>query len=497
MKPIRLLIIAAVAGFLSLSALAETPHDGYIIRFKDAASAASAGKLVAALPTLYGTEEPSLDALYEPEVLYKTDDERLVSLFEQAGLVEYSEPDYYVRLYGYDYNADAGFAGQWAHTATHMTDAWQYGVYGNEVTVAVIDSGVDPSHPDLAENLLPGYNYLLNSANPADMSDTVGHGTGVAGIICAAANGTGAVGAAHRAKVVPLKVADSTTFLSSDLARAVFDAIYTYGADVINMSFGYTNTSSVESTTIRGALEDAMSYGIIVVAAAGNIDKDLPAGAYSYPASYDGVISVASLAKLSTGDYAPASTSQHNDRVTVIAPGSRVYTTHPGGSYLNREGTSFSSPYVAAVAALAKSVDPDITPEHFTELLIRTADKTPLAGAERNDSYGYGIVNAGALIRALAAENSRGGFLSPIDRRTDGSITVRFCNLSDSTAEFSFFARSGMSTTRPASIRTVFRTLAAGEIAEADITSLNAGGTISCYLLDRFSFRPMTEKRVG
>lgn len=514
MKRTRLLIFfAAVLGLLfSVSAFAEAAYDGYIVRFKNVQNAAYAQEMLDSA-VLFSEDGESVSAELEPMAgdgtLFTVESAALVDMLEQAGLIEYSEPDYYLELYSYDYDADPQFSNQWAHTATKIAEAWSLGIYGNDATVAVLDSGIY-EHTDLAENLLPGVNFvppLDADGNPTgepldktDMTDTVGHGTSVAGIICAAANGKGVVGAAHRAKVLPLKVAATSTFKASYVANAIMTAI-SRGVDVISMSFGFYSDGDALSTTLYDAVELALDFNIIVVAAAGNDGQNSKGSKYSYPASYDGVISVANLMR-SGGGYTCSPSSQHNDKVTIIAPGTSVYSTRTNGSYSAVSGTSFSAPYIAAVAALAKSVDKNITPAHFRELLIATADKSLLNGAERSDYYGYGLVNAGALLRALAKEqsfevNGTIGFISPVDLRTDGGATVTFSNLSEASGKESGFSLiAGLfSGKRPLSFRVLAGALTSGGSEELDLTGMTEGsGVLRCYLLDSAG-RPVSKVR--
>lgn len=470
--------ILAASALLALCAAAEADYDGYIVRFKDEESARYALSLLAESPMLYSEDEEPSDCtpVYEPYAMYKTDSAAWIEVFEELGLVAYSEPDYYAELYNYDYDAEPRFADQWAHVATNIRAVWDLGLYGNGVTVAVIDSGVDVTNTELAANLLPGKNYVANgdeALDPNDVTDNVGHGTAVAGILAAAVNKEGVVGAAHRAKIVPLRVAASKTFSNSCIAAAVFDAVFTYDADVINMSLGYKSDTDDASIAIREAVETALERGVIVVAAAGNSDSS----AYSYPASYEGVVSVASVGKSADG-YVRASSSQYNDQVSVASPGKNVLITKPGGTYAVGSGTSYASPYVAAVAALAKSADPTLTPARFMQLLRTTSNKSVLSeGEDRNDYYGYGLLDAEKLILTLLRENGKTSYISPIDVRS-GSAFVHISDLSEKTettetaeaSEYRFTVQSMLSN-RPQSLLSGLHTLAAGQSAEVDITS--------------------------
>lgn len=212
------------------------------------------------------------------------------------------------------------------------------------------------------------------------------------------------------------------------------------------------------------------------------------------PASYDGVISVANLAQTATG-YAVSSSSRHNDKVTIAAPGASILTTAVGGGYASVSGTSFSAPYVAAVAALAKSADKSLTPAHFEELLIQTADKSVLNGAERDDYFGYGMLNAGALLTTLAREIGSTRFLSPIDCRTDGGITVTVTDFSG-TGGTDTLIGGLFSGKRPLRFQVLAKVLEAGASAEYDLADLAGDGILRCYLLDEAA-RPLSMVRAA
>lgn len=482
---LHLLVLSVLSMLmLCLSVGAEDAFDGYIVRFKDEQSAAKALALMEASPMLYSEdEEPdNCTPIYEKCAMYKTDSAEWVALFEELGLVNYSEPDYYAELYDYAYDAEPEFSKQWAHTLTGVRAVWELGIYGNDVKVAVIDSGVDVTHPDLKDNLLPGQNYVAaadGTVDPNDLTDSAGHGTGVAGVIAAAVNGEGLVGVAHRAKIVPLRVAGTKTFSNSKIAAAVFDAVFTYDVDVINLSLGYKTATDDASLAVREAIDAAVERNVIVVAAAGNSSSD----AYSYPASYDNVVSVANVAKTADG-YVYSSSSQYNDQVTIAAPGTSVRICKTGGLYVTSSGTSFSSPYVAGVAALAKAIDPELTVAEFMQLLKETSERSKLAEAEvRNDHYGYGLIDAQKLLCTLATQNGNNCFISPIDVR-NGSAFVHIGNLTKTNGTYSFTAQS-LYSGRPESTVSALQVLEAGKGFEVDITKSYTAEKGKLYMLLR------------
>ena len=330
--------------------------------------------------------------------------EKELEKYLSSGMVEFYEPDYEIRLFE-DFNS--GAVSQWSLEAINVSKAWDIGCYGNNVTVAVIDSGAYQHH-DLANNLLEGHNYLDNNS---DTSDNIGHGTYVSGIIAAEANGEYIDGVANRAKIVPLKCfAKGKSTNISMLTDAVYDAVDVYHADVINMSFGMEE--SLTARTFQLAIEHAIKKGCIVVAAAGNDGNST----IYYPANYDGVIGVGSISSSLT----ISSFSQHNTTVDVVAPGSSIQSVSIPG-YPNNSGTSFACPHVAAMAAIAKCINKEITASEFQTLLAETSKDLGTTGYDKY--YGYGLINIEAMIDKML-ENTP-VFMSPIDVQNEGvEITV-------------------------------------------------------------------------
>ncbi|HYI14498.1 MAG TPA: S8 family serine peptidase [Thermomicrobiales bacterium] len=288
---------------------------------------------------------------------------------------------------------------QWWLDLIDAPDGWNISRSVAETVVAVIDSGVSPTHPDLVDRLLPGYNAVDGSSNAADVD---GHGTHVAGIIAAQDNGAGTVGVAMGAMILPVRVVDEAGDIDvSDEIEGIYWAVDN-GADVINLSLGAEEYIQAE----REAIQYAYNKGVVVVAAAGNAFNQV-----SYPGNYDEVIAAGSL----KADGYPAAFTSRITRVDVAAPGESIFS--PGWDsfygdywgdvfYANNtsvSGTSFSSAIVAGVAALIKSVDPTAGVEQVRSLLKNTATDTGGVGAEAGS--GAGQVNVEAALRAsLASE---------------------------------------------------------------------------------------------
>src|SRR6478735_949633 len=230
-----------------------------------------------------------------------------------------------------------------------MPGAWDRSKGSLGTVVAVLDSGVDGRHPDLAGRTVAGWNAITGVGLPAGASsDDLNHGTMVAGIIAAATNnGQGVAGVAWNARIMPVKVLDSTGQGSdTDLIEGITWAVG-HGARIINLSLA----GDVDNPALHTAIRNAVAKGVVVVAAAGNTG----AGAPEYPAAYPEVIAVAAT------DTAGAVTdfSTHGSWVDVAAPGFDIVSTGrrdaAGNLYYSGDGTSFSAPIVSGVVALLRT----------------------------------------------------------------------------------------------------------------------------------------------
>ncbi len=277
---------------------------------------------------------------------------------------------------------------QWGITETTFGSLWPT-VVGTGVTIAVLDTGVDATHPDLAGRVLAGCQFLggLNTGAPG-ANDDYGHGTHVAGIAAALTNnGRGIVGAAPGVRILPVKVLDKTgRGYSSDIANGIVWATNN-GAQVINMSLGGPSPS----TAMTEAVTYARSRGVTVVAAAGN--SALVDNAASYPGATEGVLGVGAVDR----SMQRATFSNAGSYVALAAPGVYILSTLPGGTYASWSGTSMASPFVAAAAAIVKAAHPGCTPDGVGARLELGA--TDLGTPGRDPSFGFGLVNP---LRALS-----------------------------------------------------------------------------------------------
>jgi len=293
--------------------------------------------------------------------------------------------------------------------------AWDVTAGAGQV-IAVLDTGVDLTHPDLAGRLVPGYDAVSGDGDP---SDDQWHGTAVAGVAAATGgNGTGAAGAAHQARIMPVKVLSSTgSGYDSDVAEGIRWASE-HGADVINLSLGGPGASPV----LRTAIADAVAGGAVVLAAAGNSGAEVA----EYPAAYapqiDGLLSVG--ATDDRGVLTPFST--WGDTVSVAAPGQALIAPARGGGYLRASGTSFSTPLVSGVAALLTAGG--ATPQQVEAALTATARDAGPRG--RDPYYGAGVVDAAA---ALGLGTSLPLERGPGDGAADDSLPARARTLAPAT----------------------------------------------------------------
>ncbi|MGW3725494.1 type VII secretion-associated serine protease mycosin [Streptomyces sp. NPDC000851] len=297
-------------------------------------------------------------------------------------------------------HADGIRAEQWALDAMHTAQAWQT-TKGEGITVAVLDTGVDADHPDLAGNVLPAKDMVGFGATQGDPAWAL-HGTAMAGIIAGhghgAGNTDGVLGIAPEAKILPVRVILEDDDPSRAKARktrgnALADGIRwaaDHGADVINLSLGDDSASAHPESAEDEAVQYALKKGSVVVASAGNGGEK--GDHISYPAAYPGVIAATAVDKFGTR----ASFSTRRWYATVSAPGVDVVIAAPDRKYYEGWGTSAAAAFVSGAVALVKSAHPGLTPAQIKRLLQDTARNAPADG--RDDSRGFGFVDPAAAI---------------------------------------------------------------------------------------------------
>lgn len=251
---------------------------------------------------------------------------------------------------------------------------------GSGVTIAIIDTGVDGSHPDLAANMVGGWNFYDGTSNAGPATP---HGTWVAGSAAAVLNNSvGLSGVAGGAKIMPLRVTDPTGLGYYSMIISAITWAADHGARVANASFDHL----MDSAAIMSAAQYMKDHNGLVVIAAGNTGTSL-----TFPPS----TSVVSVSATDAND-ALATWSSYGSYVTISAPGNYIWTTSPGGTYAQGIGTSFSSPVVAGVVALMMAAKPSLSSYQIETMLYASA--LDLGTAGRDAKYGYGRVDAAAAV---------------------------------------------------------------------------------------------------
>ncbi len=290
---------------------------------------------------------------------------------------------------------------QWALNAVPFEATWAV-TRGSGVTVAVIDTGIEASHQDLAGSVVPGEDLADDQASVdpsgTGMVDPDGHGTHVAGVIAAHANnGIGVTGAAPLARVMPVRVLDANgTGVASNVAEGIIWAA-DHGARVMNLSLGGGPSDGMEQ-----AIQYANSKGAVVVAAGGNSYQQ--GNQPTYPAAYPEAIAVAAVDE----HLQRAAFSNTGSYIDVAAPGVDILSTY-GGSKPNdyewMDGTSMATPFVSAEAALLVAENSSLSAARVAQIIETTA--IDLGAPGRDDWYGYGFLNPrGAVIAASPALSS-------------------------------------------------------------------------------------------
>lgn len=334
------------------------------------------------------------ETVYAPEGIFLTDDAELIEELQLRGLLDLCAANDTVTLMDLPIPTEELQALSWPRALTGYHGAAESGVTGKGIRVAVIDSGLsDPNEEFRAATVDTGINFLADEDTDArlDVSDNVGHGTNVCRMIASTT-----LGLAPEVTLIPLKCFDAKTSSIAAVVSAIYTAVDEYDCHVINMSFG----TLTENPLLAAAVTHGLEQGVIMVAAAGNLESISPdlhqeVSLYRYPASQEGVISVGALGQ----DKQIGTHSVRNDKVLIAAPGSALPTIHPTtGANTLGTGTSFAAPFVTAAAALALSQDPDLTGEEFRTLLAATAEDLGTEGVDIY--YGHGMLNVGLLLSA-------------------------------------------------------------------------------------------------
>lgn len=327
-------------------------------------------------------------------------EQHVIDALQRSGKVQYAELDGLAQATMTP--NDPEWSQQWGLSKMNVPTVWDTTTGTSSVVVADLDTGVDGTQPDLQGKLVAGWNFISNTASPADDN---GHGTATAGVIGAVTNNAaGIAGTCPLCLVMPVKVLDSSASGSwSGIANGITWAT-DHGARILNMSLSSTSDTS----TLHSAVQYAASHGAIVVGSAGNNGNSTPV----YPAAYPEALSVAGTTS-SDGLY---SWSDYGSWVNIAAPGC-TYATRVGGSYSSFCGTSASAPFVSGVLGLMLSAQPSASMDTLVQRLESTA--TSIGSAVQ-----YGRVDAAAAMSAAGGQGTPAPSPSPTPSPTSSASTT-------------------------------------------------------------------------
>ncbi len=373
----------------------ESVPDELLVKFKDSVSEAKRAEIHARQQSILKNHLQNLNV-----DVVRVDQEKkhdtLKSYVKEAD-VEYVEPNYIARALELTNDPSLLNSAQWNMYKIKASDAsssaWTYSKSNSATKIAILDTGIDNYHEDLASKVVVERNCTSNPTN----DDLYGHGTRVAGIASAVTNnGIGVAGVGYNASLMDVKVLDDT---GSGAYSWIADCIVwaaDNGAKVINLSLG----GSGNSKTLQNAVNYAWNRGVILTAAAGNSGSQSP----SYPAYYSNVIAVGATDQ----NDQKASWSNYGKWVDVAAPGVNIFSTLPSHintigivDYGNLSGTSMATPHVAGLAALIWPTSLGGSNSNVRRQIEQTADKINGTGKY----WTYGRINALSAVTKLPARN--------------------------------------------------------------------------------------------
>jgi subtilisin family serine protease len=352
-----------------------------LVKFEEGTSAAAAG---AVLDRAEADQEERVRRIDVRVVnVPRSETDEALAELKASSAVEFVERDVAVEMLGTTPN-DSLWSTQWGPVAVAAPEAWSLAKGTPDVVVAVLDTGIDSNHPDLAGSLIAGYDVVNGDA---DAADDQGHGTASAAVIAARTNnGLGHAGMCWRCSLMPVKVLAGNGFgTTAGLAAGIVWAV-DHGADVVSMSLGGPGTTQ----TLTEAIGYASRKGVVLVAAAGNSGSSTP----NYPAADAQVLSVAGTTETDS----LYSWSNFGSWVQVAAPGCNT-AAHLGTTYVNFCGTSSATPVVAGLAGLLLSSRPDLGKAGVERAIRETA--VPLSTAVQ-----YGRVDAKRALESVASRPS-------------------------------------------------------------------------------------------
>ncbi len=397
------LAVALISLALASSASAGSPPDAeysdLVVRFRPGLDSAQTGEAIGAGGLALVEYNRDLD-LWRVRAAKGASLSAALASLRTDPRVLLVEPNYVVRAAGRlspiappltprpAGSGDPLFAAQWGLQRVRAPQTWYY-LRGPIPILAILDSGIDLSHPDLRARLVPGYNIVKPGAPP---QDGFWHGTHVAGIAAAVQNNQlGVAGAANSARLMPIKVlTNGGTGTMAGVADGIRFAAG-HGAQIINLSLGGLTSDDHCPQFLQEQIDAAHARGVLLVAAAGNYSTDRPL----FPAACANVVAVASTGRADR----PSVFSNYGKWVDISAPGEQIMSTFPGAQYGLAEGTSMATPFVSAAGAMLIAHGVFGPPEILERLLETHADAFPLR--EYNGVYGSGRLNMQNAIPGL------------------------------------------------------------------------------------------------
>jgi subtilisin family serine protease len=388
----KIIILSLMLSFITIDAgraAKQQPTQAFVpgrllVKFHSNIGSTHAREVIAALGARDESEIPGA-GVHIVDLPYQANERAFLSAFQSRAEVEFAELDALVSPQQTAPN-DPLFP-SWFLEKIDAPNAWLTTTGSSNITIAILDTGVDTTHPDLASKIVPGRNIYDNNDDTRDVN---GHGTPVAGVAGAASNnGIGVASVAWGCGIMPVRISDMEGNAALSTIASGLSWAADHGARVANVSYRITG-----SKTVTSAAKYFQSKGGVVVSAAGNnsMQETGPDDPY--------VVTVGATDPQDVLYYY----SNYGGNVDLVAPGNNT-TTLIGGLYGAGGGTSFASPVVAGVAALIMSANPSLTPAQVTDILKQSTDDLGAAGWD--NTYSSGRVNAAKAVSAALA--TRGG----------------------------------------------------------------------------------------
>jgi thermitase len=345
-----------------------------LVKFREGIGADHARQIIAALGARDADEIPHI-GVHILDLPYEASETAFAQAFQARPEVEFAELDRKVPAQQMEPNDPvyALSANSWSFHKINAPEAWALDVGSSSVTIAILDTGVDGNHEDLALKMVPGWNIYGNNS---DTSDVNGHGTGVAGVAGASSNnGIGVASVAWACWIMPIRISDPSGYASYSAMASGLTWAADHGARVANISYNVTGSSTVSS-----AAKYFQSKGGVVATAAGNNGTCVQTADDPY---------VLTIGATDSSDLL-YSWSNSGKNLDLVAPGN-ASTPMNGGGYAGGGGTSIASPFVAGAAALIFSANPNLTTGQVRDILEQSADDLGAGGWDQ--TYGAGRLN--------------------------------------------------------------------------------------------------------